>query len=144
MRSKPWECLCLSISVPLCVLCLCLCLFLSVSPLPPSLPLSQNRVPLFALKLLAFKDPFASEYLGLQLDTLPPREGISFFHIFKFYFISMIILPACPCVCAWHTCLVLTELRRWVDSLELKLWMFVNHHVGARNQTLLCKNIQCF
>jgi hypothetical protein len=47
-------------------------------------------------------------------------------------------------VCTPHVSLVLMEVRRGVDLLELGLQMIVSHHMGAGARTrILCKSSQC-
>jgi hypothetical protein len=53
---------------------------------------------------------------------------ILFEHFKRFYFVCMSVLPAC--IYALHVCINATQ-KKASDSLELKLWMIVSHHIGA-------------
>lgn len=68
---------------------------------------------------------------------------------FKIIFIRYIhfilcVSPTYVCVCTPCACTLGAHRsqKRLLDPLELRLWMIVNHHVGAKNQ-FLCKNNRC-
>lgn len=64
----------------------------------------------------------------------------SFYKNYSFYFLWLSALHAgvCPHMCA-QCC---EGQKRASRSLELEMWMVVDHYVGAGNWTLLCKSNQ--